>query len=166
MALAGRWLLAVAIPAISFLVAVAPGTASAQTGLDAAHQKKLEAALTTDKNAHNTTFHRDQAALLGVSHNGQDIPVRKIQFYNDRILFAASRIEAGTPGYFFFHDPERKNPAAAAIAFRTDKGFRLVGPGIEWIANKPQRMSLTRSAELFTEQMTMWKRILDGELKL
>jgi len=137
-----------------------PALAQGAAGLDAARQQKLLSLLNTK--GFDSNFDKDLAGLLGVNYKGQHVPTRKVQFYNDTVMYAFSRITAGGSGYFFFFDPERNNQNSAAICFRTDVNFRLVGVGTEWLNGKPQRMSPRRTAELFAEQMQDWAKVIDG----
>ena len=73
---------------------------------------------------------------------------------------AASK--TGGSGYFFFFDPEKDNPNSAALAFRTDRNFKLIGSGLEWVNGKPTRMSQKQSADLFAELMRNWVTLIDG----
>jgi hypothetical protein len=143
-----------------FLLVTGLGTALAQ-GLDAARQQKLLAHL--NSKGFNSSIEKGLAELLGVSNNGEHIPTRKVQFYNETVMYAFSRMNAGEKGYFFFFDPERSHSSSAAIMFRTDLDFRLVGVGVIWLNAKPQRLSPERTTKMFAELMREWSRGLDGK---
>ncbi len=136
------------------------GQAAAQ-GLDAARQQKLLAHLNTK--GFNSSIEKSLAELLGVRNNGEHIPTRKVQFYNEKIMYAFSRMNAGEKGYVFFFDPERSNSSSAAIMFRTDLDFRVVGVGVAWVAGKPQQLSPERTTKLFADLMKEWSRGIDGK---
>lgn len=143
-----------------FLLAAGQAPAFAQ-GLDAARQQKLLAHLNTK--GFNSSVEKSLAELVGVRNNGEHIPTRKVQFYNEKIMYVFSRMNAGEKGYLFFFDPERSNSSSAAIMFRTDLDFRVVGVGVEWVAGKPQQLSPERTTKLFAELMKEWSRGLDGK---
>lgn len=146
--------------AVVDVVGNSPALAQASAALDSARQQKLLSLL--GSKGFESTFDKNLAGLLGVSYKGQNVPTRKVQFYNDTVMYAFSRITAGGTGYFFFFDPERNNENSAAICFRTDLNFRLVGVGAEWFNGRPQRMTPRRTAELFAEQMEDWAKVIDG----
>jgi hypothetical protein len=142
------------------LLCLGHGSASAQ-GLDAARQQKLLMHLQTK--GFSSLFANSQAAMVGVNNNGEHVPVRKVQFYNEKLMYAFSRFEVGEKGYFFLFDPERSNLNSAAITFRTDLNFQLVGVGLMFVNGKPEQLSPERTKALFAESMKDWAAGIDGK---
>ncbi len=150
----------VALLFAAFFLVIQQGTAVAQA-LDAARQQKLLQHL--NSKGFNSSIEKGLAALFGVSNNGEHVPTRKVQFYDDSVMYAFSRISAGGSGYFFFFDPERSNSNSAAIMFRTDLNFQVVGVGAVWVNGKPQQLSSVHNTERFEELMKEWSKGIDGK---